>query len=134
MDNYYKIFKEDAGEEDLGEEDKETLSREMKDLLGEGDELDRMLLATSAEAFRHLGGSPDTGSRDSVFTQDITDQDDEDEEYEDNGYLAYKFLGRELFRSESTDANEGDEAKSPRLVGDSQGHRTTRFEDFIFHA
>ncbi len=131
MENYYKIFKDDVGEEDPGEEDKEALSREMKDLLGEGDELDRMLLATSAEAFRHLGHSQNSGN--SLSSLEITDQDDEDEEDEVSGYLAYKFVGRELFRSEPMDANESEDTISPKLVGDSQGKRTNSLDLVVFH-
>lgn len=131
VENYYKFFKDDACEEDLTEDDRETLTSEMKDILGEGDELDEMLLAASAEGFSYLASYQTSVTRDGLAALDITYEDDEDEDYEATEYLAYKFVGSELFVSESCDESDVEEGICPKVVGDSPENRSIRFDDVI---
>lgn len=131
VENYYKFFRDDACEVDLTDQDREALAKEMKSILGDEDELEEMLLAASVDGFSYLARYQTAVLPNEIAALDITYEDDEDEEYEATEYLAYKFIGGELFVTESCDADDIAAELCSKAAGDSPKNRATDFEDLI---
>jgi hypothetical protein len=87
MEDYYKFFKSDLIEEDFVEDEHEPLTSALKEIIGDGAELKKLLLAASEDGFAAHRG-------------DDFDDEDEGEDFEVTEYPTYSLIGCDLSTSD----------------------------------
>lgn len=87
MEDYYKFFKDEIIEEDFVEDEHEPLTSALKEIIGDGAELKKLLLAASEDGF-------------AAHREEAGDDEDEGEDFEIIEYPTYSLIGCDLSTSE----------------------------------
>lgn len=95
MEDYYKFFKDDIIEEDLVEDEHEPLTSALKEIIGDGAELKKLLLAASEEGF--------AGHR-----EDALEEEEDGEDFEVTEYPTYSLIGCDLSTADVYKIRESD--------------------------
>jgi hypothetical protein len=87
MEDYYKFFKDDIIEEDFVEDEHEPLTSALKEIIGDGAELKKLLLAASEDGF--------AAHRENGF-----EEEEDGEDFEVADYPTYSLIGCDLSTSD----------------------------------
>ncbi len=90
MENYYRFFKDEVSDEDSGDEDDEAVTAALREFIGDGTELKKLLLAASGSAMRE-GAEPEP---------------EDEQDWEAPEYLAYALTGRDPFAADHLESQD----------------------------
>lgn len=100
MEDYYKFFKDEMIEEDFVEDEHEPLTSALKEIIGDGAELKKLLLAASEDGF-------------AAHRDDAYEDEDDGEEFEVTEYPTYSLIGCDLSTSDVYKIQDPDSNPSP---------------------